>query len=334
MSTNPENQEVMYIQETPDGSAIVELPPSIPSPQQPEPAPVQNVASETDDGSDDDDNAAREAEIAAGGAVDEAQEALREQKRLKRQRRKEYHRQVEQEKNLKLDMLSRQNQQLLERLAVLERKSHGSDLARLDSKIEEQQNRVLFAKTKMAEATATGNGELLASAQEMWFEARRNVEALENMKKRATAPRPQRPIQPQNPALINLAKQWMSNNPWYDPKGSDEDSKIALAIDEQMAAEGWDATTPEFWRELDNRVARRLPHRYTDEQEEKPIRRPRNVVTGSGRESAVSRGGNNSFELKREQVAAMKEAGMWDDPVKRAKMIASYAQYERSQRNS
>lgn len=334
MSANPENQEVMYIQETPDGSAIVELPPSIPSPHQSEPEQAQNVASDADDGSDDDDNAAREAEIAAGGAVNEAAEALREQKRLKRQRRKEYHRQVEQEKNLKLDMLSRQNQQLLERLAVLERKSHGSDLARLDSKIEEQQNRVLFAKTKMAEATATGNGEMLASAQEMWFEARRNVEALENMKKRATAPRPQRPIQPQNPAVMNLAKQWMANNPWYDPKGSDEDSKIALVIDEQMAAEGWDATTPEFWRELDNRVARRLPHRYTDESGEKPSRRPRNVVTGSGRESAVSRGGNNSFELKREQVAAMKEAGMWDDPVKRAKMIATYAQYERQQRNS
>jgi hypothetical protein len=107
-----------------------------------------------------------------------------------------------------------------------------------------------------------------------------------------------------------------------------------LVIDEQMAAEGWDPATPEYWGELDNRIARRLPHRYTEVSEEKPSRRPRNVVTGSGRESPVSRGGNNSFALKREQVAAMKEAGMWEDPVKRAKMIANYAQYERSQRNS
>lgn len=334
MSTAAEKEEVMVIQEAADGSAVVELPAGLVPADENEEKPVKNESEDSDDGSDEADDEAREAEIAAGGSVNEDAEALREQKRLKRLRRKEYHRQVEQEKNLKLDMLSRQNQQLLERLAVLERKSHGSDIARLESKIEEQQNRVAFAKAKMAEATSTQNGELLASAQEMWFEARRNVEALENLRKRAAQPQRQQPIQQQNPALVNLAKQWMSNNRWYDPKGGDEDSKIALAIDEQMAAEGWDATTPEFWRELDNRVARRLPHRYTEDADEKPNRRPRNVVTGSGREASPPASSGNQFYLSREQINAIKEAGMWDDPRKRAKMIANYAQYARSQRNS
>ena len=105
-----EKPEVITIQEEQDGSAIVELPESIPSPD------VQ--ADHDGEGSDEADERAREAEMAAGGAIDEDAEALREQKRLKRQRRKEYHRQIEQEKNLKLDMLTRQNQQLVERLAV------------------------------------------------------------------------------------------------------------------------------------------------------------------------------------------------------------------------
>lgn len=334
MNTDTEKEEVMVIQEAADGSAVVDLPPSIAPIEEEDEKPVKNASEDADDGSDEDDDAAREAEIAAGGAVNADAEALREQKRLKRQRRKEYHRQVEQEKNLKLDMLSRQNQKLLERLAVLERKSHGSDIARLESKIEEQQNRVAFAKAKMSEALATGNGELHTSAQEMWFEARRNVEALENLRKRAAQPPRQNTIQPVNPALVNFAKQWMSNNRWYDPKGGDADSKVALAIDEAMGAEGWDSATPEYWQELDNRLQKYLPHRYTEDTDEKPNRRPRNVVTGSGRESAAARGGSNQFVLSRDQVNAIKEAGMWDDPKKRAKMIANYAQYARSQRTN
>lgn len=334
MSTNTEKEEVMVIQEVADGSAVVELPPSMVPPQEEDEKQPQNAADDADDGSDEADDEAREAEIASGGSVNEESEALREQKRLKRQRRKEYHKQVQEEKNLKLDMLSRQNQQLLERLAVLERKSHGSDLARLDTKIEEQQNRVAFAKAKMAEAVSTGNGELQASAQEMWFEARRNVEALENLRKKASQLPRQQPIQQQNPMLANYAKQWMSNNRWYDPKGGDADSKVALAIDDAMASEGWEASTPEYWQELDNRLQKYLPHRYTVDTDGKPNRRPRNVVTGSGRESAASRGGSNQIELSKAQVDAMKEAGMWDDPKRRAKMIANYAQYARSQRNN
>lgn len=333
MSTTTEKEDVMVIQEAADGSAVVDLPEGIVPNDETEEKPAPKASDDADEDSDEADERAREAEMAAGGAIDEDAEALREQKRLKRQRRKEYHRQVEQEKNLKLDMLTRQNQQLVERLAVLERKSHGSDIARIESKIEEQQGRVAFAKAKMAEALATGNGELHTNAQEMWFEARRNVEALENMRKRAAQPPRQQAIQQQNPALVGLAKQWMSNNRWYDPKGGDADSKVALAVDEAMGAEGWDCTTPEYWQELDNRLQKYLPHRYTEDTDEKPNRRPRNVVTGSGRESPASRGGSNQFVLSREQVNAIKEAGMWDDPKKRAKMISNYAQYQRSQRN-
>jgi len=333
MSTNTEKEEVMTIEEVADGTAVVELPPSIPSPDADDEQKTQNAADDGDDGSDEADENARQAEMAVGGAIDADAEALREQKRLKRHRRKEYHRQVEQEKNLKLDMLTRQNQELVERLAVLERKSSSSELARLNSAIDEQKNRIAFAKAKISEATSTGNGELLTSAQEMWFEARRNAEALENIKKRATAPQRQQTIQQPHPSVTRHAQSWMERHSWYDPQGKDADSKVALAIDDALGNEGWDAASPEYWEELDNRLQRYLPHRYTVSVDGKPNRRPRNVVTGSGRESSVSRGGDNQFVLTKEQVNAMKEAGMWDDPKKRAKMVAKYAEFARSQRN-
>lgn len=330
MSTAVENQEkpeVITIQEAQDGSAVVELPPSIPSPE-------PQAADEHDDGSDEADEAAREAEIAAGGVVDEDAERLREQKRQKRRARKEYHKQVAAEKDVKLTLLERQNQELLERLSVLEKKAHGSDIARLNKAIEDQETRISFAKQKIAEATAAGNGELLTAAQEMWFEARRQFEALDALKKKVVQPQRQRTIQGPDPVLQRYASNWMADHPWYDPQGTNQDSKVALAIDQAMGEEGWNPKTPEYWEELDNRLQKVLPHRYTGEVSERPrtSSRPRNVVTGSSRENASSSGGRNTFTLSPEQVRAMKDAGMWDDPDKRAKMIRRYALEANSQR--
>jgi len=308
-------QEVIVIQEEKDGSATIDLPDSIPSPD------AQN-----EEDSEEADNAARQAEMASGGDVDPQAEALREQKRLKRVKRKEYHKQVSTEKDHKLDFLSRQNQELLERLSVLEKKSHGSDIARLNKAIDDQGSRILFAKQKIKEATETSNGDLLTSAQEMWFEARRQFEALEAIKKKATAQPKQRTIAAPDPQLQRYANEWMESNPWYDPNGKDMDSKVALKIDQAMAEEGWNPKTQEYWDELNNRLQRYIPHRYTGGVDEKPSqRRPRNVVTSSGRESASSSGGKNTFTLNPDQVRAMKDAGMWDDPDKRAKMIRRYA---------
>jgi hypothetical protein len=315
MSTDTE-QEVIVIQEEKDGSATIDLPASIPSPD----------ANHEED-SEEADNAARQAEMASGGGVDPQAEALREQKRLKRVKRKEYHKQVSTEKDHKLDFLSRQNQELLERLSVLEKKSNSSDIARLNKAMEDAHNKTLFAKQKMAEAIAAGNGELHASAQEMWFESRRQFEALDAVKRKATAQPRQRTIQAPDPQLQRHASNWMENNQWYDPNGKDPDSKVALTIDQAMAEEGWNPKTPQYWEELDNRLQKYLPHRYTGDANERPTqKRPRNFVTGSGRESASSSAiGKNQFALTREQVSAMKDAGMWDDPDKRAKMIRRYA---------
>lgn len=314
---NQESQEVMVIEEAADGGAVVALPESIPSP---------HAAPSGDD--DAADEAAQRAEIAATGSVDPEMEAMREAKRQKRRARKEYHRQVEAEKDVKLNHLTRQNQELLERLSALEKKAHGSDIARINKAIEDQEARITFAKQKIAEATATGDGNLLTNAQEMWFEARRSHEALTALKQKSTAPQRQQTIQAPDPALQKYASAWMSENPWYDANGQDADSRVALTIDQALADEGWNPRTAEYWEELDNRLQKYLPHRYTGEVDERPSQRsrPKTVVTSSGRETATSsRQGGNSFTLSPDQVRAMKDAGMWDDAEKRAKMIRRYA---------
>jgi hypothetical protein len=318
------DNEIIDVTEGVDGSAVIELPESIPSP---------DVKIEED--SDEGDEQARQRELADGGVVDPDAEAVRDAKRQKRRARKDYHKQVSVEKDTKLHMLERQNQELLERLSVVERKTQGGEIARINKAIEDQESKILFAKQKIKEATETGNGDLLTQAQEMWYDAKKQFESLEGLKKHSVQQPQHQTIQAPDPMVARYAGDWMSENPWYDPNGRDSDSKVALTIDQSMAEEGWNPKSQEYWEELDNRLAKYLPHRYIGEVEKSvspSTRRPRNIVTSSGRESASSSGGKNTFTLAPEQVRAMKDAGMWDDPDKRAKMIRRYATEKLSQR--
>ena len=314
-------KDQISVEESVDGSAVVELPE-----EELSTAEEQDIAA------------------ASGGEVEvhpdeedsaDDTDAVREAKRQKRRARKEYHKQVQQEKDTRLQMLQRQNQELMERLSVVERRSEGSEIARIDGQMKEQEARILFAKNKIKEAAETGNGDLLLSAQDMLYEARRDYESLESIRKKAAQPRQQhQTIQAPDPMVQVYAANWMKSNSWYKANGTDMDSQVAQRIDQSLVDEGWNPGTEEYWDELDNRLQRYLPHRYNEENDdgfEKPKKR-RSVVTSTGRESFSGKG-KNTFTLAPEQVKAMKDAGMWDDPEKRQKMIRRYAQEAKLQRN-
>ena len=312
MST--EKEEHIEVTEDADGSAVVELPEGVEAPE------AQEGASEAagDDGGD----------VDRPGDSD----AVREARRARRRAKKDLVRRTNEEKDQRLQMLQRQNQELMERLSVVERKTHSSDLARLDKAIEDEELRFRYAMQKMQNATTSGDGKAMAEAQEMWYETRRKIEALRNLKQRASQVTQQQQGAA-NPKVTRLANGWMERNDWYDPASNDEDTAIAKVIDRKLTEEGWDPSSEDYWQELDRRLQKRLPHRYTDSNDDSPRRsKPRSVVTGSGREF----GGGSSrttFVLSPEQVRAMKDAGMWDDPQARARMIKRYAQEARSRSN-
>jgi hypothetical protein len=314
MTTENELDKIKVTEEA-DGSAVIDLPDSIESP----------------DEQDDD-------RMAAGGSADqvdddvvpedetEYQRARREKRRAKRDLAKK----TGVEKDMKLQHLERKNQELMERLSVVERKTHSADLARIDKAIEDQELRLQYAKMKIAEAASASDGHAMTEAQEMMYEARRQMEALSNFKKAAVEPRQTQGNVP-DPRLQRLAANWMEKNDWYDPNARDTDSKIAKQIDETLVQEGWDPTSPDYWNELDNRLHKYLPHKYNDSTDVRSsTKRPRSVVTSSGRESVNGSTNRNTFVLKPEQVRAMKDAGFWDDPDKRSKMIKRYAQEARN----
>lgn len=316
-----EQEDNIAVKEEADGSVTVALPESIPSPDQDDQDDGEEVQkAEGGDAGDDD--------------VDRPDdtEAIRAARRARRKAKKEYIKKTNEEKDHRLQMLQRQNQELMERLSNVERKTHSADLARLDKAIEDKQLRLQYARMKMSEATSAGDGEALAKAQEMWYEARREIEAMERVKEQAVKTTGnQAPAS--NAELQRQATRWMDRNPWFRPEGDDEDSEIAKVIDQKLVKEGWNPSTEEYWQELDRRLQKRLPHHYTDDYDERDTRasrRPRSVVTGSGRETTTaSSGARNTFVLSAEQVRAIKDAGLWDNPQSRNRMIKRYAEQAR-----
>lgn len=318
MTTETKDELDIKVSEAVDGSAVVDLPDSL----------AQH--------GDDDDDSSDDQKLASGGDaggdddVDHPDdtEAIRAARRNRRKAKKEYIKRTNEEKDQRLQLLSRQNQELQERLAVVERRTHSTELARMEKAIEDAELKMQYARMKMAEATSAGDGEAMAKAQDMWYETRRQVEAMKSTKERAAQATQSQPTdQRSQRELQRHASDWMERNSWYDPESGDEDVEIAKIVDQKLVKEGWNPAQQEYWDELDRRLQKRLPHRYNDDQDERPSRsRPRSVVTSSGRENSASSGGSrNTFVLSPEQVRAMKDAGFWDNPTQRAKMIKRYA---------
>ena len=221
------------------------------------------------------------------------------------------------------------------RLSQVERRTQGADMARLEKAIDDEQVRVEYHRMKLAEATTAGDGEAAVAAQEALYDARQKVEQLGRLKQQADRPADNSPRI--DPGVQRHAAQWIDRNGWYKPDLSDTDSRIAKVIDEDLVKEGWNPGTADYWDELDSRLQKRLPHRYNEssDRRDSPNRTPRNTVGSSGREASAAYGGTNrTFTLTAEQVRAMKDAGMWDNPEKRAKMIKRYAEQARTTQRS
>jgi hypothetical protein len=300
--------EKIEMQEESDGGAIVSLPDSIESP-------------DNDDGGYFDGS--------EGGGTDPEREAIRAARRDERNLKKRLQKARMSESGQLINSLKRQNEAMAERLVALERRSAGADVARVDKAIEDSQLRLQYAKQRIKEATEVADGAALANAQEDWYEARNQAEALVNLKKKIVSTPTQNEA---DPRLKKNAEEWMSRNSWYDAQNGDVDSQIAVKLDQAMLKEGWDPNEPEFWDELDNRLQKYMPHRYNGSDSRSSNRRPRSVVTSSGRESTRVAGGNE-FYLSPDRVRAIKEAGRWNNIKERNKMIHNYAEYDRSNRS-
>lgn len=261
-------------------------------------------------------------------STDEERESIRARRREEKKIRRERQRERSQAKDRLISSLQQQNQDLSSRLAQIERRQVGGDFARLESDLAEAVQTAREAKEHLEKAATDGDGKAVADATELYYAARRKAEHLNSIRQNIIKSSSQTRAPQVDPEMTRKASSWLSKHPWYNSDGNEEDSKIARVVDDQLAAEGFDPRTSEYWEELDERLARRLPHRYASNGKRPTGRSP---VAGSGKESG---GGNvpssgKQFYLSPERVKAMKDSGIWDDPKRRAEMIAKYKEYDK-----
>lgn len=324
MSDPKEKDDEIAIMEDKDGSATVELPENLLKEFDGEDEkPDQTVKNDLDDDAD----------------HPEDDEEVRTAKRNRRRAKKDLIRKTNQEKDARLQQLQRENEEFKRRLGQLERNTKAEHIVRIDKAIEDTQVKLEYAKMKIAEATQNQDGQAMVEAQTLMQNAQEEVRNLNALKARADAelrhsnqPQTQQVAVPDR-EVQKLAARWMKKNDWYNPAADDTDSRIAKQIDQLMVTQGWDPADPDYWDELDSRLQKELPHRYNGSNDDdiRGVRKPRNVVGSSGREASAAYGGTNrsQFVLSPDRVKAMKEAGAWDNPERKARMIKQFIAFDR-----
>ena len=260
---------------------------------------------------------------------DDEREAIRERRRKEKQERKERKDTAIKRDKLELDFLRKRNDDLERRLTAQEQRAFKSDLNNIDAHYNKAVQEAQMAERVIARAVEAGNGDDVAQAMRLRDQAIVRAQQLAGVKQQA-----ERIPAPQAPAIDDLtlhhAKEFMEDHAWYDPQGRDEDSAIVLAIDQSLSREGYDPKSEDYWDELRDRVARRLPSK----QETKGQRRtPRGgPAVGSSREHAPA-STRKEIYISPERKNALIEAGVWDDPVLRAKYVKRYADYDKKHRD-
>jgi hypothetical protein len=318
------------VQEQEDGSALIALE------QEADPFAKEEEGEEPEEkaeggeveASDDDgDDGHEESEE---GEDDDEREKIREARREERKLKKELAKQREASAKHKISALERRNEELARRLAAVESSAASFQFAQVDKAIEDEATRVEYAKMKLLQASQAGDAEGQVEYLEQLQESKQRLAQVQAYKKQQleNAKRPKQNVP--NPVAAEVqrnATDWLGKNKWYDPQARDTDSRIAKVIDQELAADGWDPADPEYWDELDNRLSARLPHRYAAKT---GTTTKRAGPTASSRTANPTGKSANTVTLSRERVNAIKDAGAWDDPVKRNKMIKAYNAYDKA----
>lgn len=290
-------------------------------PEQEAEAPDEPEAAAPEEPDEDDD----EDDERLGESEEESEEDVVNRNRVKRQKRRQARKHAQERLEAEVRMLRDINADLMKKVGGIE-----TDLASQRAHVSQQrltaaQDEVRQAEHIIARAVEAGNGADVAAAIRLRDDAIRKAQEAEAEKSRhqtQTGP---------DPRVRTYAQQWIeANKEWYTPGGTDEASVAAEAIDRRLLSEGWNPTSPEYFRELSRRIESRFAA-----TEEKPAAAPvrrKAPPMGATREH-VPASTKKGVYVTPERRQAMEEAGVWDDPVLRNRYLKAYQEHDRNNAN-
>jgi len=272
--------------------------------------------------------------------ISESQDDLDEQvtskNRDKRVKRRELRKQAKERTLREVQALRLQNEQLMKRLSSLEGNAINNNSMLLDQRLNEASREIEQAEMIIARAIEAQNGQDVAAAMKMRDDAKAKAAQLAQVKVRLDQARAQPARTDTDPRVALYAKEWIEANSWYDPNGRDEDSAITNAIDSRLKSEGYDPATEDYWVELTNRVSKRLgtsqersESRNQSRSDESSSERRKAPPIGNTREH-VPVSTKREIYVSPERKQAMIDAGIWENPEARNKMLKAYRDYDKS----
>lgn len=175
------------------------------------------------------------------------------------------------------------------------------------------QDELKAAQEQRRQALQAGNLDALDQADERIYKARRGLEIANSQQQQRKQPQ-----RPQGDAPNRHAQTWIEDHDWFDPSDeTDPDSMVIRAIDKQLAREGLNPRSPEYFEELEERAKERLPHRFKPQRQ-----KPGQVVAGGSR--APSNGAGRT-QFPAAYIAAWKARGLdVNDPAIQKRMKARW----------
>lgn len=202
------------------------------------------------------------------GESGEDRERIRARRRQERKQKKEEQRRAHRE----LNFLRQRNEVLERRQSEFDARIANSEVTAIDTRIQALETDIRKADDVYAEAINKGDGQSAAEAQRIRDQLRDGVTQLQMRKQGVISSVKERIQGSQNrpdPEIQTRAQEWISENPWFDPNGADEDSAIAKTIENRLFNErgAQAAKGEEYWDEYNRRLKKRLPHLFERDDE-------------------------------------------------------------------
>ena len=246
--------------------------------------PIRREASDSDSNEDEEDE--RDARLAYDEAMDD-DDSVEERGNSRRQRRNKARRDAIAMRDQELDALRQQVSQLSGMVSNVSQGQVGVVLNTVETQLGQAQGHLQVLDDELGKAVAAGDGDQFRKVQRLRDEASARVFQLASQRQRiiVETQQSQRPQVPQgqmqqrggpvaSPAAAKYSEVFLDRHPWFKSEGGSEDSEIVKAIDDHLAAEGYNPNTPLYWRTLEERVrARGLGPKGDDGESDRPVRR-------------------------------------------------------------
>ena len=221
------------------------------------------------------------------------------------------------EREEQIQQLVQRQQELEERLKAQQQELKTSLEKSFESAEEQINSRIAMAKDAYRQALESGDTDRIVTAQEALSNAQSDASTLK-IARRYEQPKQEQVVQqqvqqPQQSAQYDrMAVEWAGRNPWF---GQDNVmTTLALEVDAELKAEGYDPSDEDFYQEIDSRLKAKFPQRFSTQQEPTQERQqetsnPAQVVGGASRTSSAAQSGKK-VRLTKEDIRLAEKWGI------------------------